>query len=253
MKHKSNAGYIDEEGNWHCWKCTKENEFFYPRGKVVAKFKIPDQDILIRIVCTGEHDVVVEAWDIKNIVRLNKRLCNYLSTGQREFERLLRRYLYNERHPTSEEFQPVLRVETPSYEDTSTTFYIARSDSGDLPHPAVNARALDALLDILENSSYENAIIRTEVYEIPSSPTIFIHCTVHVPPDYIENQTDEAIETNSDYLFYDCITPDNKILYPKLSDRLGRALSFFCDLLALSGTISVSDLIFNIKEITDRN
>lgn len=92
--HNSNEGYYDEEGKWHCWKCTTENKYYYPEGKVIDSFNIPEKNIEIRLVCIGDHSIKLEVWDTKDPKLVTYRDHPYLSTALRDFESEVRRRKY---------------------------------------------------------------------------------------------------------------------------------------------------------------
>uniref|UniRef100_A0A6M3XI64 Uncharacterized protein n=1 Tax=viral metagenome TaxID=1070528 RepID=A0A6M3XI64_9ZZZZ len=87
ITHKSNNGYIDSTGTWKCWKCTREDEYLYPRGKVIEKFTIGDYEV--RILSIGSHNVIVEKWNTKKKKRLVNEIHNYLSTAIRKYQRIV--------------------------------------------------------------------------------------------------------------------------------------------------------------------
>ena len=90
--HRTNDGYYDEEGVWHCWRCYYENKFFNPRGVVGRKFTYKDR-IQIRIVMEGNHNAYVEVWDIKEMKRLLLLVFPYMSQALREMDRIIDRVI----------------------------------------------------------------------------------------------------------------------------------------------------------------
>jgi hypothetical protein len=86
-KHRSNEGYIDSTGTWRCWKCTRENEYFYPKGKIIEKCTIGDYEV--RILSLGSHSVVVEKWNTKKKKKLLNEIHDYLSTAIRSYQRIV--------------------------------------------------------------------------------------------------------------------------------------------------------------------
>ena len=86
-KHRSNEGYIDSTGTWKCWKCTRENEYFYPKGKIIEKCTIGDYEV--RILSLGSHSVVVEKWNTKKKKKLLNDFHDYLSTAIRSYQRMV--------------------------------------------------------------------------------------------------------------------------------------------------------------------
>lgn len=100
-KHMTSEGWYDEEGKWHCWKCTKENEYFYPKGRILDKMKVGSLEV--RIIDTGEpRHLILEVWDTDNMKRIYKCSHPYLSSCKREFEEWLlkieREYKRGNRH-----------------------------------------------------------------------------------------------------------------------------------------------------------
>lgn len=88
-KHKSNKGYYDSNGQWHCWQCTKENKYFYPDGKIVSRIRIGDKEV--RIVKTEEeHNIKVETWDVKKLKLENVSTHCYMSTATREYKEIIK-------------------------------------------------------------------------------------------------------------------------------------------------------------------
>jgi len=133
MKHKYNNGYVDNEGIWHCWKCTKENRYFYPGGSVIEKYTSNDSRIEVRIVSTGPHTVRVEVWFIDRSPQVLdwSEHHSYLSTAMRTFEGLVveiesGNYSRNNSHTTDRhEIHQILEEEL-------------EQDSIDLPSPPLS-------------------------------------------------------------------------------------------------------------------
>jgi len=262
MKHKTNNGFIDEEGNWHCWKCTKENELFYPQGRVVASFNIVEKNILVRIVCIGEHEVAVEAWDTANIKRINKRLCNYLSSGLREYERLIRRYLYQEnvRNRSSREDQEdgtmyiSRRIIIPRTFDTSDfpsrREIVATFSSNDSSF-TTDVNTINETMTYLEGLENERIYYDRGMSINSDEPKIFINCTLSVPSRFRIFETDHALQTIPSFTFYNCRSSEGKNLYPKMPDTVGEFLQNFLHLTRIH-EISSSDLLDLIIQHLDQ-
>jgi len=246
MKHKTNKGFIDEEGNWHCWKCTKENEYFYPKGKVVANFQIPEKDIVIRIVCIGEHAVGVEAWNTKTMVRLNVRQYDYLSSALREYERLIRRYLYQEegteRRRSLEESVSGRTIIIPEVANTSDRPELQEEVVGvfssDTSSFTTTLDAIREVLDYLETFNYEKIIFRRDLTIDNEESTIFLNCVLRVPERFRNFETENSIQVSSCFVFHRCISVENKILYPRMPERVGEFLSNFMNLIHIHETTS---------------
>ncbi len=93
MKHKTNNGFYDSKGKWHCWQCYYENEFYNPRGKVIDSIEIPEKHILIRIV--EDHDnneERVEIWNTKKERRIHYYSYRDLSSAYRRFHYEIENY-----------------------------------------------------------------------------------------------------------------------------------------------------------------
>jgi len=252
MKHKTNKGFIDEEGNWHCWKCTKENEYFYPKGKVVANFQIPEKNIVIRIVCIGEHAVGVEAWNTKTMQRLNVRQYDYLSSGLREYERLIRRYLYQEeRVRVSEEgsvgvieertFVPNLVI--PGIANTSDRPEVSQEEvlgvfSSDSSSFTTTLDTINEVLDYLTTFNNEKIIFRRDVMIEEEINTIFLFCHLRIPDRFIIYETDGSIQTSNCFTFYNCVNEEGKTLFPQMPQTVGEFLSNFMSFIHIHETTS---------------
>jgi len=259
MKHKTNHGFIDEDGNWHCWKCTKENEFFYPKGKVVANFQIPEKNLTIRIVCTGEHSLEVEVWDIKDMKRIHKRCVDYLSSALREYERLIRRFLYQRGRSDRERPEPEDRtyrliltpnnIEIPEISiggEQITTFTSNTSSF------TTTRSTLNEVLTYLEGFPNERIFYRRSLILDSETPKMFIDCLVDVPSRFIVFETDNSIQTTASFTFYNCRSREGKILYPRMPERVGEFIRAFMNLMNIH-EISSSELsnliISNINNI----
>lgn len=87
-KHKTNKGWYDAYNQWHCWKCTYENLYDFPRGKIIDRAIRGDYEL--RILNTGkEKELILELWNIKTKKLEHRSIHNYLSTIRREFNTLL--------------------------------------------------------------------------------------------------------------------------------------------------------------------
>jgi len=84
-KHKTNEGFYDSEGKWHCWKCYKENEFFNPPGDIIDTYTKGDYQI--RVLATDPHTTCVEVWDVEKKKLIKRNFYSYLSTAMRAFRR----------------------------------------------------------------------------------------------------------------------------------------------------------------------
>lgn len=129
IRHRTNNGYINSEGKWCCWKCAKENRYFYPEGSVIEKYTSNNNKTEVRIVSTGPHTVKVEVWFIdKNPQILNwSEHHNYLSTAMRTFEGIVIRIesgIYprdnNHIYSSSEDHETV-EFEHPTLESVSSS------------------------------------------------------------------------------------------------------------------------------------
>jgi len=249
MKHKTNNGFIDEEGNWHCWKCTKENEFFYPKGKVVANFQIPEKNIVIRIVCIGEHAVGVEAWNTKTMQRLNVRQYDYLSSALREYERLIRGYLYQEEGTERRGSRRVLEealagrtIIIPEVADTSDrsepSQEVVGVFSSDTSSFTTTLDTINEVLDYLETFNNERIIFRRITTISEEENTIFLNCVLEVPGRFRIFETDNSIQVSASFSFHNCRSSDGRSLYPQIPQRVGEFLSNFMNLIHIHETTS---------------
>jgi hypothetical protein len=96
-KHKTNNGYFDHLDNkWHCWKCKKEDEFYYPSGEIIETRTLPDYTI--RLLSYGEHSIRLEVWDTRCNPkhRMTDEQHGYLSTALREYNRCVHNLIENE-------------------------------------------------------------------------------------------------------------------------------------------------------------
>jgi len=84
-KHKTNEGFYDSEGKWHCWKCYKENEFFNPPGDIIDTYT--KGDFQIRVLATDPHTTCVEVWNVEKKKLIKRNFYSYLSTAMRAFRR----------------------------------------------------------------------------------------------------------------------------------------------------------------------
>lgn len=89
-KHNSTYGYKDADGEWHCWACYRENEYFSPKGEILNTYT--SKGIEARLIIIGTHSVLLQIWDISNVER--KRLIdsltyNYMSQAMREWATLV--------------------------------------------------------------------------------------------------------------------------------------------------------------------
>ena len=88
-KHRSNNGYVGPDGKWYCWKCTKENKYFYPKGTVIDRYTNEEEKREVRTVATGPRTIHVELWDISNYTLIDSKGHQYLSTAIRSFGRIV--------------------------------------------------------------------------------------------------------------------------------------------------------------------
>jgi len=85
-RHFSTYGYKDEEGNWHCWACYKENRYLNPQGEISNNYT--SKGFHARIVLHGDHGVQMEMWDIRDKTKpklINQNPYNYLSQAMRDW------------------------------------------------------------------------------------------------------------------------------------------------------------------------
>ena len=89
-KHRSNDGWYDANGRWHCWECTRENTYLYPRGKVLEVATIGSYEIRV-ITTRSSYPATVEVWKLggKKVKLKYKHSFKYLSQAMREYNRIL--------------------------------------------------------------------------------------------------------------------------------------------------------------------
>lgn len=90
-KHKTNHGFIDEEGNWHCIFCYREDKYRNINGILLKEIKVKNRIVRIVDRSRREHkSVFVEVFNFKTKKLLHDFVSRDLSVCLREFENIVR-------------------------------------------------------------------------------------------------------------------------------------------------------------------
>ena len=122
LRHKSNEGYIDKNGKWHCWYCYSENLYLNPKGVVLKELEVKKYTLRIVDRTTPEEKSIwVEVFTRSKILDHNYN-CRDLSVAIRHFESLVREILegnYRRRRYEHEEpsYMPDIEYREPSVVD----------------------------------------------------------------------------------------------------------------------------------------
>jgi len=94
IKHKSNDGFYDSEGKWHCWFCYFENVYFNPNGIVMKELEV--KKYLLRIVDYSEDNeksMQVQVFDKTDKTLVHVYDCRDLSVAIRHFDDIIQRII----------------------------------------------------------------------------------------------------------------------------------------------------------------
>ncbi|MEM2260814.1 MAG: hypothetical protein QXK24_00035 [Ignisphaera sp.] len=130
-RHKTNSGWYDENNDWHCWKCTYEDYYHFPRGKIIERAIRGNYEL--RILNTGkEKELILELWNLKTKRLEHDSVHNYLSTIRREFNNLLEEIESRILNKTVMSNQAQLNYTFGSNLSSSSTSYIASASNSNL-------------------------------------------------------------------------------------------------------------------------
>ena len=87
IKHDSTSGFKDDDGDFHCWLCYKEDKFINPEGEIVNTYS--NLDYMARMLSIGSHRTDIEVWRLTDKKRIYSNTHENMFRASREWIKII--------------------------------------------------------------------------------------------------------------------------------------------------------------------